>query len=48
MILDIIKEKIITEDYIDNFETIYNYEGIPVPRVTNILSSMLHEEGLMS
>ena len=48
MILDIIKEKIITEDYIDNFETIYNYEGTPVPRVTNILSSMLHEEGLMS
>lgn len=31
----------------DKFDTIYNYEGRPVPRVTNILSSMLHEEYLM-
>ena len=28
-------------------DTIYDYNGIPVPRVTNILSSMLHEEYLM-
>ena len=48
MILDIIKDKIITEDYSDKFETIYDYEGTPVPRVTHILSLMLHEEGLMS
>ena len=46
MILDVIREKIVPEEY-NNFETVYNYEGVPVPRVTNILSSMLHEDGLM-
>lgn len=31
-----------------SYDTIYKYNGIPVPRVTHILSSMIHEDYLMS
>lgn len=42
-----ILNKLNPENYSDKYETIYAYNNIPVPRVTNILSAMLHEEGLM-
>ena len=40
------------DDYVDYYgltktENKYFYKGIPVPRTTEILSSMLHEEYLM-
>ena len=28
-------------------DTYYNSDGVPVPRVTEILSSMIHSDGLM-
>lgn len=34
--------------YKNKIESHYIYDGIPVPRVTNILSDMLHEEYLMN
>lgn len=47
MILDVIKEKIKTEDFQQQIDTVYKYNGLSIPRVTNILSSMLHEDYLM-
>ena len=40
------------DDYIDYYgltreDPTYHYNGVPVPRTTDIISSMLHEQGLM-
>lgn len=45
MIEKLLKEMELSED--NKFDTIYTFNGQPVPRVTEILSSMLHEEYLM-
>lgn len=37
-----------TVDNIDNLESPYNFNGNPIPRVTSILSDMLHEDYLMT
>lgn len=45
MIEKLLKEIELSGD--NKFKTIYEYNGQPVPRVTEILSTMLHEEYLM-
>lgn len=40
------------DDYIDYYgltreDPTYHYNGVPIPRTTDIISSMLHEQGLM-
>lgn len=47
--LETILDKIKTsEEYLKSLPNRYMYDGIPVPRTTEILSAMLHEEGLMN
>ena len=48
MVLDIILEKIKTEDFQNQIDSIYQFNGQLVPRVTHILSAMLHEDYLMN